>query len=61
MLYDPNGNLGKYILVFVFKELIQEEAAQEMSAVQDVLNEVREKVCNLLFVMYLKCSYVHVY
>ena len=48
-------------LYLVFKELIQEEAAQEMSAVQDVLNEESEKVCTLLFVMYAKCFYVHGY
>ena len=49
-----------YLYLF-FKEMIQQETAQEMSAVQDVLNEDREKVCTLLFVMYVKCSYVHVY
>ena len=53
--------LANIYLYLFFKELIQEEVAQEMSAVQDVLNEEREKVCTLLFVMYLKCSYVHVY
>ena len=49
-----------YLYLF-FKEVIQDEAVQEMSAVQDALHEEREKVCTLLFVMYVKCSYLYVY
>ena len=51
--------MNKCMLTFVLQELIQEEAEQEMAVAQEVLNEEREKVCNVFF-LHVNCKKVNV-